>query len=88
MGYEIIDPTEFLTNGALYEDQFHEKASGYDWARFRNKRVLIRGCESKIIPPWVYMYMTGKLASLAKLVYFGSEHDKVVVYQSDRAVHA
>ena len=88
MGYEIIDPTELLTNGALYEDQFHQKANNFDWDRFRNKRVLIRGCESKIIPPWVYMFITGRLAPIAKIVYFGSEHDKVVVYQPDRTVRS
>jgi hypothetical protein len=82
MGYEILDPEEFLTNGALYEDQFYEKAKSYNWARFQDKRVLVRGCVSKIVPPWVYMYITGKLAPIAKLVYFGSEHDKVIVYQA------
>ena len=45
-----------------------------------NKRVLIRGCASKMIPPWVYMFFVGKLADLSKLVYYGSEEDKIVVY--------
>ncbi len=79
---------EFLTHGALYEEQFHQKANNYDWDRFRNKRVLIRGCESKIIPPWVYMFITGRLAPLAKVIYFGSEHDKVVVYEARSAARS
>ena len=79
-GYEILDPTDFLTNGALFEEQFYRKVNDYDWERFRNKRVLIRGCASKMIPPWVYMFFVGKLADLSKLVYYGSEEDKIVVY--------
>ena len=79
LGYDIIDPKDYLENGALFGDQFYNKMEKIDWDKYRGKRILIRGCASSIIPPWVYMYFVGKLAHKARLVYYGSEEDKIVV---------
>jgi hypothetical protein len=82
MAFEIIDPTEFCTNGVIREDDFLHRADAYDWERFRGARVLIRGCASIVIPPWVYMIITGRLAGVAGSVRFGNEHDHIVVCRS------
>jgi len=84
LGYEILDPLEFSVNGHIFEDQFYQKVNAFDWERLQGKRILIRGCASKMIPPWVYMYLVGRLADTAKLVYFGSEEDKIIVYQQKK----
>lgn len=81
MAFEIIDPAVFLDNDAFFEDYFFEKTKEFDWQKFHEKKVLVRGC-SIIIPPWAYMYITGKLAPIAKSVRFGNEHDNVVVFRS------
>ena len=82
MALLILDPEEFLTGGVLREDEFLQKAKQYDWEKFRDTPVLVRGCRSTIIPPWVYMYMTGCLAGIARSVRFGNEHDNIVVYRA------
>lgn len=82
MTYEIIDPAEFLKDGIFSEDYFLQKASDYNWSRFHGKKVLVRGCSSAIIPPWVYMYITGRLAAGAGTVRFGNEHDNIVVFRA------
>ncbi len=84
MAFDVIDPAEFLDNGIFFEDYFFEKTKEYDWGKFDRKKVLVRGC-STIIPPWAYMYITGKLTPKAKSIRFGNEHDNVVVYRSPSA---
>jgi len=83
MAYSIIDPEHFLSDGVFFEGQFLEKAEKFDWEQYRNKQVLVRGCNSAIIPPWAFMYISGKLAVLAKSVRYGNEHDNIVVYRAD-----
>lgn len=82
MAFAIVDPLEFLTDGILLEDAFLEKAGQYDWSRFAGKKVLVRGCSSTIIPPWVFMYITSRLCGVAKSVRFGNEHDNIVVHRA------
>ncbi len=82
MVYSVIDPEHFLSNGIFLEGNFLEKAEKFDWPQYRGKQVLVRGCSSAIIPPWAFMYMTGKLAALAKTVRYGNEHDNIVVFRS------
>ncbi len=82
MTYSIIDPEHFLSDGVFFEEKFLEKAEKFDWEQYRNKQVLVRGCNSAIIPPWAFMYISGKLAARAKTVRYGNEHDNIVVYRA------
>lgn len=84
MAYSIINPENFLSNGVFLEAIFLEKADGYDWEECRDKQVLVRGCNSAIIPPWAFMYLTGKLAPIARSVRFGNEHDNIVVFRINK----
>jgi hypothetical protein len=81
---EVVEPEQFLNNGIFSEDTFLQKAGEYDWGRYQGKKVLVRGCQSTIIPPWVYMYITGKLAGIARSVRYGNEHDNIVVFRMPR----
>ena len=83
MAYEIVDPAELMTDGAFFEDDFINNADRYDWEKFRDKTVLVRGCTSTLVPPWAYMLITGRLSSRAKSVRFGNEHDNIVVYRRE-----
>jgi len=82
MPFQILSPEEFLSGGVLREDEFLQKARQFNWEKFRDTPVLVRGCESTIIPPWVYMYLTGCLAGVARSIRFGNEHDNIVVYRA------
>ena len=82
MPFEIIDPKEFMQNGVLFEDAFLAMAEKFDWESFRGKKVLVRGCGSTIIPPWVFMYITARLVGVAKSIRYGNEHDHLVVFRS------
>ena len=82
MAYSTIDPEHFLSDGIFLEANFLEKAEKFDWEQYRGKQVLVRGCNSAIIPPWAFMFISGKLAHLAKTIRFGNEHDNIVVYRA------
>jgi len=84
MVFEVIDPVDFLTDSRFKQDDFLTKADRFDWAKLKEKRVLVRGCQSDMIPPWAFMYVTGKLARFAKVVLFGNEHDNVVVFRQSK----
>ena len=73
-----------LENGVFKEEAFLENAENFDWSQFENKQVLVRGCSSALIPPWAFMYITGKLAPMAKNVRFGNEHDNLVVFRKKK----
>jgi len=82
MAFEVVDPEEFLSDGVFRENEFLERADGIDWTKYQDKKVLVRGCHGSLIPPWAFMYFTGKLAPFARSVRYGNEHDNVVVYRS------
>jgi hypothetical protein len=84
MAFEVVDPEQFLNNGAFSEDMFLQKGGEHDWEQYHGKQILVRGCRSTVIPPWLYMYITGKLAGVARSVRYGNEHDHIVVYRMKR----
>jgi len=79
MGYEILDPRDFLNGEPFSEKGFLERASAHDWGSHRDRQVLVRGCDSIIIPPWAYMLMAARLAPYAKTIRFGNEHENILV---------
>ncbi len=84
MPFSVLNPEDLLENGVFKEEAFLEKADNFDWSKFESKQVLVRGCNSALIPPWAFMYITGKLAPLAKNVRFGNEHDNLVVFRKKK----
>ena len=84
MNFTILDPNDMLDNGIFKEDTFLELVDKFDFSPYQDKKVLIRGCTSSIIPPWAYMVLTGKLTTIAKSIRFGNEHDHIVIYRNKK----
>lgn len=82
MSFKVLNVEDFVVGGVFREDEFLRQAQEFNWGQFADSIVLVRGCQSTIIPPWVYMYFTGRLAGIAKSVRFGNEHDNIVVYRA------
>lgn len=81
MNFEILDPIELLENNIFSEASFKDNTARYDWSRFKDKKVLVRGCTSTIIPPWAFMMIGARLTEVAQSIRFGNEHDNVTVYR-------
>jgi hypothetical protein len=76
---EVIDPREFLPGAVFRERDFREAVGRFDWAKFRDKPVLIQGCESVTLPTWVYLVITAQLSPYAKSISYGELKNPIPV---------
>lgn len=61
----FLDLKGFLYQGLIIkEKEFKETLAYFNWEKFRNKAVAIGCSEDTIIPPWVYMMISTKLAEV------------------------
>ena len=78
---EVINLEIFSDNGIVRQDEFVERVDNHDWERYRDCKVLVRGCDSRVTPPWAYMIITARLTPVAQSIRFGNEHDNLIVYR-------
>ncbi len=81
---KILDMIQFLDNGIITEAGFTEKVGKFDWDSYRDKRVLVTGCGTTVIPPWAFMTVAAKLAQVAKVIKYGNEHDPIPIFRKRR----
>ena len=81
MKFVIVDPASFLEQSLFREDTFVSKVKEHNWDQYRDCKVLVRGCNSTVIPPWAFMLITAHLTGTAKSVRYGNEHDNITVYR-------
>lgn len=74
-----------MDSGRITEASFFEKIDRFDWTTFKDKIVLVRGCETAIIPPWALMVVAARLAGVARRIQYGNEHSSVKVYRRAKA---
>jgi hypothetical protein len=67
---DVVDPSEFLSNGMFREKDFREVMKKFDWTQYQGKPVLIQGCAS-ILPIWAYLAIMAELVPYAKSVSYG-----------------
>lgn len=77
---DILDLSQFIDNGIVAEAAFFEKVERFDWEQYRDKRVLVKGCGTTIIPPWAFMTVAAHLSQVAKRVHYGNEHSSIAVF--------
>jgi len=81
MAFEVIEPSQFTDGDMFRQDVFVRKIDAENWSRYTGKKVLVRGCESMIIPPWAYMLITARVQPYAKSIRYGNEHDNIIVHR-------
>jgi hypothetical protein len=82
MTHRIIELEQFLVRGVFRQDDFLSGLEQHDFDQYTDTHVLVRGCDSAIIPPWAFMVLTARLVPLARTVRFGNEHDNVVIFRN------
>ena len=78
---DILDMTIFMDHGIVSETVFFDKVESFDWERLRDKRVLVKGCGTTIIPPWAFMVVTARLSQFAKTIAYGNEHSAISIFR-------
>ena len=77
---KIIDLDDFLDDDIIRENSFRKKIDEIDWEKFRNKKVLIKGCSKAIVPTWAYLIITAKLTKFASSILFGDKCSAVKIH--------
>ena len=78
---ETIYLDDFLEDGIIKENQFREKVNAFEWKKFKNKKVLIKGCSETPIPTWAYLIITAKLTSFASNIFFGESCSAIKIFK-------
>ena len=65
----------------LEEEIFEDVIATIDAEKFRNQRVIIKGCSKKNIPLFTYAALTAKLRPVVKSIMFGEPCSTVPVFK-------
>ena len=65
-----IQLDDFLDSGIIKEEAFRKKVANFNWDKYENKKVLIKGCSQAAIPTWAYLIITYKLTINNSKIYF------------------
>ena len=76
---ETINLEDFLDDGIIKENSFRENIEKFDWEKFQNKKVLLKGCSSVPIPTWAYLIITAKLIKNGSKLYYGEKCSAVKI---------
>lgn len=68
---DVLGPRDFITGGLFREKDFREAVDRWDWARYKDRPVLIEGCSDTPIPQWAFLVLTAKLTPVAKSISYG-----------------
>ena len=68
-----IQLDDFLDRGIIKEEAFRKKVANFNWGKYENKKVLIKGCSQAPIPTWAYLIITYRLTINNSKIYFGEK---------------
>tara|TARA_B100001123_G_C15090439_1_gene939407 strand:- start:366 stop:629 length:264 start_codon:yes stop_codon:yes gene_type:complete len=71
---------DFLVNGLLKEKEFRLKIKETNWEKYKNKRVMIKGCSSAPVPTWAYLIITANLVKYSNQIFYGEPCSAVEIY--------
>ena len=71
----------FLDDGIIKENSFRKKVNTYNWEKFKNKKVLIKGCSEAPIPTWSYLIITAHLVDYAKQILYGEPCSAIKIFE-------
>ena len=66
------------------EMAFIKKLAALDPADYAGKRLVIKGCSDKPVPPSAYLEITRRLQPVAQSIMFGEPCSTVPVYKKSR----
>jgi hypothetical protein len=66
------------------EQAFMKQLNRKDWSQYEGKRLVIKGCSDKPVPPAAYMEITRLLQPLALSIMFGEPCSTVPVYKKGK----
>lgn len=80
----VVDMAQ-ATPDQFVELSFLKQLNRIDWSEYEGKRLVIKGCSDKPVPPAAYMEITRLLQPLALSIMFGEPCSTVPVYKKAKA---
>ena len=71
---------DFVDDGIIREKSFRQKIDEMDFEKFRNEKVIIKGCANVVVPTWAYLILTARLAQVADRLYYGEPRYAVKIF--------
>lgn len=82
---ETANDVALCTPDQFVETAFLKKIAGLDLTPFADKRLVIKGCSDKPVPPSAYLEITRRLRPSALSIMFGEPCSTVPVYKKAKA---
>ncbi|MBL7780309.1 MAG: DUF2480 family protein [Saprospiraceae bacterium] len=70
------------------QQSFLKRLNSMDWSQYAGKRLVIKGCSDKPVPPAAYLEITRLLQPLAQSIMFGEPCSTVPVYKKSNPRHS
>lgn len=77
----VAASVSFGNRARLIEQRFAEALAAFDWDRYKDRMVVVKGCSSDIVPPSAYVAATNKLQQVAKKIMFGEPCSTVPLWR-------
>jgi len=68
----------------FYKMSFQNALNEIDGAAYEDKRIVIKGCSEKPVPPSAYVELTKKLRPYAKSIMYGEPCSTVPIYKKPK----
>ena len=70
----------------FYKVVFNEAINKIDGAQYEQKRIVIKGCSNKPVPPSAYVELTQKLRPFAQSIMYGEPCSTVPIFKRPRII--
>ncbi len=71
---------------AFYKVAFSKVLANLDAAQYEQKRIVIKGCSNKPVPPAAYVELTRKLRPYAQSIMYGEPCSTVPIFKRPRVI--
>lgn len=68
----------------FYKTYYAKKLADFDAAQYDGKRIVIKGCSAKPVPPAAYVNLTQKLQPFAQSIMYGEPCSTVPIFKRPR----
>ena len=75
---------DFIDEGIIREKSFRKKIDTMNFNKFKDQKVIIKGCAGVTVPTWAYLILVAELAQVADKIYFGEPRYAVKIYNRSK----